>query len=860
MAKFKVGDRVRISFLNDNHSEDWLKLDNETGKVTIVIEDFKPAPASYKIQLDKPLIIEREDYTFTHKNVILSETELLPIKEDNNPKSPKFKVGDRVLYSKSTVMPVFFEAVITEVDKTWYRVEYTDNNGDVQNEKCTEDEISIVATPKFSPMNTVTVIDNNSPYYGMSGTVKNFDSYQNAIYYDIILDYVYFKNGCTLTRRQYFTDDQLKNWENKDQGILASKEDNKSKPIRTKFNPGDLVKVAVSDAGEQFKNVVGRVLNIRIDNNPYQRIDNITYELFFDNKDLDNCAVYFNEADLLPLSNEPKFHVGDTVEFNLFNKNLVGQIIMIKSPSEPDDEKIFFTYLVDVCERDGEACRFVIFEPEEDLDYYKIKVKEPKFDISVDNRVLVTPDGKEVVMEELLSESSEEESYDHKYNIGDLVYIDSTTDIFTTHAVGKISEITKDNDNDEERIMYKLFFNNELLDRRPSYYDERLLKLLPTEPKFMNGTNVHIITSPLLSGVISKTTFEPGAGIFKYEITCVDDPEPGRATTYFRLEEDLMSEDEYADSYEFKVDDLVSVESDKYSLNHEHAVGKITEIKTWGSHTVCSIFFNEDILDKDNLQFNVSDLKPVIKRKPIFEVGDKAKVIGSNKIVTIDRIYTSGDTFEMECANDKRTRIDRICEDDLKPIFDIGDKVQVQNYNREYNGLIGTIDRMSDTSHSGVSGPSIRYGVVFDNNKVLPRILTAKYLKKVDEKPASKEVAVKDPDTFYLFVSQPMSGLEMDQIMKARQSAIATFINLYELSYNIDPDLNLVVIDNIQEEFTKQCEAEGRTPHSLEYLGNDIKMLKDADAIIFAKGWEKSKGCFVEFIVAQHNNISMYFE
>ena len=104
-----------------------------------------------------------------------------------------------------------------------------------------------------------------------------------------------------------------------------------------------------------------------------------------------------------------------------------------------------------------------------------------------------------------------------------------------------------------------------------------------------------------------------------------------------------------------------------------------------------------------------------------------------------------------------------------------------------------------------------------------------------------------------IFISQPMSGLELDEIKETRKEAVM-FATEFLLSNNLVKDTDKVsILDNLQEDLDPV------TTHALEYLGNDIKMLKDAGLICFAKGWEKSKGCNIEFQVAKTYNIKMIF-
>lgn len=102
--------------------------------------------------------------------------------------------------------------------------------------------------------------------------------------------------------------------------------------------------------------------------------------------------------------------------------------------------------------------------------------------------------------------------------------------------------------------------------------------------------------------------------------------------------------------------------------------------------------------------------------------------------------------------------------------------------------------------------------------------------------------------TIKLFVSQPMSGLTIDQIKADRHRVELDFCN----NYNTNDDI-VLVIDNLQED--KPVD----TP-SLHYLSEDIKLMNDADYIYFCKGWETHRGCIIEFTVAREFKIPMIFE
>ncbi len=103
--------------------------------------------------------------------------------------------------------------------------------------------------------------------------------------------------------------------------------------------------------------------------------------------------------------------------------------------------------------------------------------------------------------------------------------------------------------------------------------------------------------------------------------------------------------------------------------------------------------------------------------------------------------------------------------------------------------------------------------------------------------------------TYKLFVSQPMSGLTMEQIKEDRNQAVEYFKNLGVTGMEIE------VIDNLQEDHPDYYIA-------ADYLANDIRMLGRADGIVFVQGWETHRGCLVEFEVARNfvQGIDIYFE
>ena len=103
-----------------------------------------------------------------------------------------------------------------------------------------------------------------------------------------------------------------------------------------------------------------------------------------------------------------------------------------------------------------------------------------------------------------------------------------------------------------------------------------------------------------------------------------------------------------------------------------------------------------------------------------------------------------------------------------------------------------------------------------------------------------------------VFISQPMSGLSLETIKAVREKAKTDIYNFTADIVNNNSDIEF--IDNLQED--KDPETTG----NLTYLGYDIQLLENADCVYFCKGWEKSRGCYIEFTVCKTYDIPMVFE
>lgn len=83
-----------------------------------------------------------------------------------------------------------------------------------------------------------------------------------------------------------------------------------------------------------------------------------------------------------------------------------------------------------------------------------------------------------------------------------------------------------------------------------------------------------------------------------------------------------------------------------------------------------------------------------------------------------------------------------------------------------------------------------------------------------------------------LFISQPMNGKTDDEILKVREEALAFVKDMFKGE-------EIELIDSFF-----QGAPEDAKP--LWYLGKSIQLMSEADAVFFASGWEKARGCKIE--------------
>jgi len=92
-----------------------------------------------------------------------------------------------------------------------------------------------------------------------------------------------------------------------------------------------------------------------------------------------------------------------------------------------------------------------------------------------------------------------------------------------------------------------------------------------------------------------------------------------------------------------------------------------------------------------------------------------------------------------------------------------------------------------------------------------------------------------------LFISQPMSGLTHEEIMKTRTEATQYIESKY-------PDDNIIVLPSYQ---IVEPNVTYNAMSAVNLLGNAISMMGGANIVYFVPGWRDSKGCQIENEVAR---------
>ena len=89
-----------------------------------------------------------------------------------------------------------------------------------------------------------------------------------------------------------------------------------------------------------------------------------------------------------------------------------------------------------------------------------------------------------------------------------------------------------------------------------------------------------------------------------------------------------------------------------------------------------------------------------------------------------------------------------------------------------------------------------------------------------------------------VFISQPMRGLDDDTILAVREKALNAVKEMYR-----EEEIELI------DSFFKDAPVDAKP---LWYLGDSIRLLSEADLVVFVNGCEKdTRGCKIEYACAE---------
>lgn len=91
-----------------------------------------------------------------------------------------------------------------------------------------------------------------------------------------------------------------------------------------------------------------------------------------------------------------------------------------------------------------------------------------------------------------------------------------------------------------------------------------------------------------------------------------------------------------------------------------------------------------------------------------------------------------------------------------------------------------------------------------------------------------------------IFISQPMFGKTDEQIRQEREELIK------QIEEDGNEYLDSIVADGLEEVNNDSI--------GLFYLGKSLEIMSKADEVWFMNGWDKSRGCKIEYQVAKDYN------
>ena len=101
-----------------------------------------------------------------------------------------------------------------------------------------------------------------------------------------------------------------------------------------------------------------------------------------------------------------------------------------------------------------------------------------------------------------------------------------------------------------------------------------------------------------------------------------------------------------------------------------------------------------------------------------------------------------------------------------------------------------------------------------------------------------------------IFISQPMNGLSLEEIVNVRKEYEAKIAKIIPNQFTI--------IDNLQANMDYIAGA--KTHPRLYYLGGSIQLMSEADCLVMVNGWKNSPGCNIEVDIANKYGISVIYD
>ena len=98
-------------------------------------------------------------------------------------------------------------------------------------------------------------------------------------------------------------------------------------------------------------------------------------------------------------------------------------------------------------------------------------------------------------------------------------------------------------------------------------------------------------------------------------------------------------------------------------------------------------------------------------------------------------------------------------------------------------------------------------------------------------------------------ISQPMAGLSEYEINETRANAEKDLVSR-----------GYMVVESRVDETTEEMYDRGVFHVQLCCLAKSLEKMAECDAVYFCRGWEKARGCRIEFTAASQYGLTVMFE